>query len=632
MRIREILILILRVLIIAFIVLSFSLPVIRNRRLGEGTGSILIMMDRSLSMNRESVFEKAKDYACKIIGDLRLTGDVSLSFFPDEKERILNGASNDLISFVKRQKVLFAKPDISKELKRVQDYFKQKNILNKEIAVITDCQASTWKDENGFFLKSGFNGSVYVIPVKGPTENSAVTKIMVQESIISMNSMADVFITVRNFSKTPLKDIMIRMIVDDKPVMQKLVSLAGGEKRTLKFEIGNQTEGWHAGEINIDQDDFDFDNKRYFSFYIPVKGRVFVAGKSREDVLPIKLAIDPDKQTNRCEMFYSGRTGWADSLNLCSVLIFSNYPAFSAEESGKVYDFMKTGKGVLYIPGNDVDLRNLMSGDFWPGLNWVITGKEITNKLQGRYFKIGNVDSGHPLFSGVFKKRTETNVLSPVVFKRLKLNVRSGVNIISFTDRFPFLAESAAGRGKFLFCSTGLQSDWSDLTFTALFPVLINRSVSYLSVNRFSQGRNFYTGEYISKAIDDSQNLNKYSVINPAGEKSLLMVEQEQEKGILNIGREWQNGSYSILKDNAVFEIFTVNTDPAESDLSVIASEKFKNIFPEASVKTIDPNGNILKQIEDDRSGIPLWRYFLAAALIALFIEMYLSRIKKEYK
>jgi len=110
------------------------------------------------------------------------------------------------------------------------------------------------------------------------------------------------------------------------------------------------------------------------------------------------------------------------------------------------------------------------------------------------------------------------------------------------------------------------------------------------------------------------------------------MAEREQGKRILNIGREWQNGSYSILKDNTVFEIFCVNTDPAESDLSVIAPEKFKNIFPEASVKTIDPNGNILKQIENDRSGIPLWRYFLAAALIALFIEMYLSRIKKEHK
>ncbi len=632
LKIREVLLLILRILALLFIVLSFSLPVITNKKLGSGSGSMLIMIDRSLSMNRNSVFEEAKAYAEKIISSYGFKGDISLYLFPDDQDRILTGTSDDLISLIKREKVLFAKPVIFKDLKRVRAYFEQKKVLNKELIIITDTQASTWMDENSSFITSDFNGRVYIVLVTGSVENTAVTKVMVKESVFSGKSKAENFITFRNFGKTYLKDIMARMLVDDRPLVQKLISIAPGEQVRIKFEIDNLTEGWHTGEIRLDQDDFDFDNRRFFSFYIPGRSRVFIVGKSKEDVIPIKLAIDPELDKQRSYVFYSGRSGWADSLDLCSVLIFSNYPAFSSEESEKIYDFLKAGNGVFYIPGDDVDLRNLVSCDFWPGSDWIIGGLEKTGKQQDRYFRIRDVDTGHPLFSGVFQNKTKVNVRSPAVLKRLKLNARSGLNIISFTDRLPFIAEHAIGRGKFLFCSTGVERNWSDFAFTALFPVLINKAVSYLSLDRFSEGENFYTGNYVKRVLEDVQIMSKYSMLDPKGERSLLMPEREGSERVFNIGRVWQNGSYTVLRDNTVFEVFSVNTDPAESDLSVLAPQKFKNIFPEASVRILNPNEDILKQIEKDRFGVPLWRYFLVAALIALLSEMFLSRVKREHK
>lgn len=641
-KIKQWLLLALRVLIILFIVMAFARPALRGLSIAGTTSaaktSAVFILDNSFSMSvlgqNGSYLNQAKDIIRKILEQLK-EGDEAAIILSGEINQNVNLSSdfNQLFNQLNQSEVSFIKGDLHKSLTLAAELVNKSNNFNREIYVLSDFQKNIFpKDEIKTDLSQLLNENVkvYSFPLaEKKVFNLAIDDLKSANQIFEKDKPVTFNISIGNYSEQNVQNGVISVFVNQKRAAQKSFDVEAGKSVSIDVDAVPDAAGFIDISAEIESDDIEQDNKRFLSLFIPEKISCLIISDDNSSSKFLKLALQTvGQQKLKIDERNSNQIGGTQLKNYDIVFLYSD----NLSSSDKFLQYLNDGGSLLIIPPVSTDINkinNLLKAFNLPTANG-FAGKQNDRNLSVQFDKI---DFNHPVFLNLFKKEDKKNVESPQINYFLKLTTQGkGSGIITLTDGSPFLSEYKSGKGKIFLFNTAHDLSWGNFPLKTIYAPLLVKSLFYLS-QKENQQENVIAGNPIT--IDLNRiNLSQLKIVKPDSLSEIINVNFGSQRFF-----EFKNtnlaGFYKIYSDNQLVDNIAVNFDKSESN-PVYADENDFNKYIEllnfkGKLIHINKDINPIEAINQARFGSELWRIFLLIAILLAILEMTIARnVRKE--
>ena len=475
-QLRQLLILLLRMAIIALIVVALARPFLT---LGLPVASVraktdvVIVLDNSYSMAYQDIngirFEKAKALATDIIDTLRhgdraaliLMSDIPIPIFrqltPDIESVI--GAINDAAPS-------YRTTNVQPSLELAHEILSQSEQLNKEIYLISDFAQNGWKNWNRLPNRSG--ARISLIPVaEGEAHNISIKEIHPSNQLIGVNLPFQLNVTTINHSVAPLDQNVLTLFIGGKKQKTMSFSVAANESLNTALTYNFSTPGTHIGYLTLTDDRLNIDNQRYFALDALGEVRVLCVGEQTEY---LTLALNPHKDRRQQRDFLTDRRQLtANTMILptqCTPVEFETFPledydviiladvsTMSRQISTQLQEFIRQGKSIIAFISSRTDTAsyNTLSNTWLPAQ----LGSTVTWTPPQR---VHAYQETHPIFD-IFPNEGFSIQYAPQFHSGITLQPASASNVIArFGDDTPFLVERSQGTSTVLLYNCGLMA------------------------------------------------------------------------------------------------------------------------------------------------------------------------------
>ncbi len=629
MRLRQWLLLALRVVAVALLALAFARPT-RTADAGglfadRGARSLAVVVDNSRSMTRRDADGALLDQAMRIAdAALAATG-------PGDERTVVPTAAPPgarpvpFTSAGPARDALAALAPAPRAAPLTAAIGQAGSVLaaavhpRREIVVASDLQASTFSDSAGVDLPPGV-GLVLVPLAPRAVQNTAVTGVRVLSAIVEPGRPVRIEATVTRFGGQA-GTVAATLTLGGTRVAEASVSVAPGRPATVAFTATPRTRGWTGGEVRIAPGAGEadaWDDARAFALLVPPPPRVLVVrgDGARADRLLLALGVASESGGMAVSEIAEGALGTAD-LARADVVVLVGPRAVSARAAARLGAFGQRGGGVLAFPGDAPDALN-------PALA-ALGGGRIAGTVGARGGPsrggLASTDLRHPLFAGLFDTPTPT-VDSPEIFQAARYTPgRSDERtVMQLAAGPPLLHEIRRGAGRTLLFGVAPDPAWSDLTERSLFVPLVVRSIAYLAAGSSPGDAADDPGRAVRIETAAAEPLR---LVGPDG-RAVAAVQRPVAGGVvLSLDAVAATGLYRVLQGERVLRTVAVNEAARESDPAVLA--------PAEAARRLEAMTGRPVRVVDGRdgaglaaasgAGTPLWTWALALALVALVAE-----------
>ncbi len=643
-KLKQWLLLALRVMIILLLVTAFARPTLEGISIGGTTSAAkttaVFIFDDTFSMSvvdqDGSYFNQAKQTIKNLLTQFEEgdeAGIILISYQPDEINLTTN--LSKLENELGELKINYTTNELNNAIVKAAQVISTSENFNKEIYLLTDFQKERLAAEEnlenlGEMLKE--NVKLYSFNFSGKeVDNIALSELKVNTSIFEKNKTVSFSVNVNNFSNQPADNTIVSLYIDGNRSAQQTVNIQPGATQTINMEAPLKATGYVDVIAEIEDDDVLYDNKRFTSIFIPEKINILLLYNNPEDSKYIKLAISSSSTSENFVITSKGLSQLTGlPLNNYNVifLIGSNLPS----GINKLKDFLNNGGGIVVFPGSVPNLAgfsNLLTSLGLPSATQLIKSDET-----GQPFEFEKVEFEHPLFRDIFIEETKTEIESPQISSYYRIQTKGkGKSIITLVDGSSFMSEYSVSKGKVFLFNSSPVTGWSDFPLKSIFAPLINKSVFYLSSKNKSE-TDYLAGEKINVNIS-TRNLPQIRIEKPGKQEDLINLAENTGSDFLFYSATDYAGIYKFYSGEKLLDNVSVNTDPVESKINYLTDEGFDTYLQKINFKgthvKIGKDENPLQVILQARFGSELWRYFLIAALLLALVEMTVARnIKKE--
>ncbi|MGE5437249.1 MAG: BatA domain-containing protein [Syntrophothermus sp.] len=637
-KLKQWLLLALRVLIILLIVLAFSRPALEGTAIGGTTSSAkttsVFIIDDSFSMSivdeKGSSLNKAKETIKELINHLQEGDEATLITTTSRNEDdIAVNILKQVSTKAEQVKTSYVKGNIHNAVVQAAKIIGESKNFNKEVYIFSDFQKSNLGDEKQFSdLSSMLNDGVkiYTFDYKSPEVlNLSISNIKLNSGMFEKDIPLLFDVTIDNKSFKDADDGVLSIFVENERTAQQSFTIEKGTSKTLSIEVPIKKSGNISIQAKIEDDAIKEDNSRFFSLFIPREIPVLIMGDKQEDLNYISLALAASNETGALkinEKLFSQ----VNSLNL------NDYHSIIIAGSGnpgnaKLKLYVENGGGLFLLPGSSSTLSSF--NQLISSLSGVSASSLVGNPGQNiTSYKFNNVDFEHPLFTNLFvneKKHLE----SPDIFAYYKITIGGGKKIISMSDGSAFLSEMKLGKGKILLLNTAPVLNWTNFPMKGIFPSLMNKIVYYLAFKN-NVDDEIFPGDKIN-LTNYFKTASGLKINAPQGNEIFV----NKDDSLYNSGlTPVQPGVYHLSSGDKEIDHFAVNTDPAESDLSFLSIAEIEKYFKTINFKgkliNVDVDKNPVDIVMQSRFGTELWKYFLILALIIMAVEMLVAKNAKK--
>ncbi|RKZ28218.1 hypothetical protein DRQ36_10755, partial [bacterium] len=404
LRLKQIILLILRVLILLLVIGAFARPAIRGV-FGGGVGahensSVAILIDRSYSMGQEAagidLFAKAKLLASDILGLLD-EGDELMIIPFDSKPRPLTAEPTRIFAgsheSVDSLRLSDSVTDIWTAVAFATGKIRESRLLHREIYILTDNKATGWRRTGTLELPE--RTRIYAFSLAPDDErNLGITGIEFPRALLQKGVPFELTAQIKSFAPGAVTDHVIDMYLDGERVAQKSFDLASGG--VIQVKLGGRAEsgGFHYGRLELEGDALRPDNYRFFSFRIPEELKVLVVGGPETDFVATALAPGLD------DFFKVKRVGYnqlgGQILSAYDVVILSDPPPLTSAVSSAITGFIQRGGGLLALFGGSPDPAESGKSLFGEESPFEILAAIGDSAGEGR-LELGRADFDHPV-------------------------------------------------------------------------------------------------------------------------------------------------------------------------------------------------------------------------------------------
>jgi hypothetical protein len=667
LKIRQLLLLFLRTLLVILIVLAFSRPTLKGSLPGslaeQARTTAVILFDDSQSMTASDeqgeLFRQAQNSAASIINLLK-DGDevflIKLSDVPSDGTKEIPSPQRNfsaIHSTLKDTKPSSIHRTIEDALRFASKLLTSSKNFNKEVYVISDFQSGSL--ESKLVLSADaeqlFAPTTHVFLVqlgKRELQNISVESVEIPNAIFEVNKSFIVKAKIANHAPSDVQNHVVSIYQDGSRVGQKGVNIPSGQSVETEFALVPRHSGFLEGTITLEDDELEYDNKRFFTVHIPEELHVLLVGSpSNLTYLRLALSTKLSDTSANLKMTESVLDRLSTSLlNNIDVIILSDPTELTPNQASILKTFLQIGGGLFIFPGNHttVSAFNTRIASVL-GISTIaaVDSQSGISQAAGLSIEFEKVDLLHPLFIGMFEKdetkqsmRTAHNqriVESPRVLKSLHfIPTAHSRTVITLSNGYPFLIEDRIGNGRALLISVAANTEWSDLPLKGLFVPLIHRSLAYL-VQETMTTRSLFVGDERIIHVRTST-APTLTVTKPGGMEVLVNTQQRSaDKSIFFSGTDLC-GLYNINTGNLILDKFAVNIDPDESNTTPSNEKQREKMLKRLGiaknlVHIVHQPQEIQHIITESRLGTELWKQFLIAAMIIAVVEMFAARESK---
>ncbi len=642
-RIKEWLLLALRMLAIACLVMAFAQPTLTGNLAGVGDSAPTahaLVVDNSLSMEASgeggTYFEQALRQGREALETVE-DGDEVL-VWPTARGDAERPTPLSKVS-VARENLEELEPQagassLSRAIVDAAAAARESSLPRTVVYVASDLQESTLGDSLATTAPEAAN--VQLLPVETrEQDNVAVTDVTVASRIVEAGQPVELEATLVNHGSDPLDDYVASVYLEDERVAQATATLEPGLETTVSFTVTPQTRGWLAGAVETEDDNFPVDNRHHFTLHVPEERRVLLVQGTGQRTEYVDLALSSEMIEDRIAFqttTLSENELASAELGQYDTVLLVGPTSLSSGEVEALTRYVDRGGGLFLFPSAQAQpseynalLDRLNAGSI-QGFSGSPSGEQTVASFD-------RVDLGHPLFEGVFTRNQqdeEATVEQPEIYYTMNLQPsgRAGQTLIELSNGFPFLHEVRHGSGVMLLSAVAPSPEWSDLPVRGLFVPMLYRSVYYLSARSATGGDQLIAGQSGELRVTGVSPDAMLRLVGPNG----LEVRPEQRTlfgaTLLQTGRSLtEPGIYEVQADTARVRRIAVNIDPAESNLQTASPEDASRTLEQATgapVRAVGAGGSedVSETLRTQRAGTEIWNVFLLLALVFLASEM----------
>ncbi|GAB4295312.1 MAG: BatA and WFA domain-containing protein [Marinilabiliales bacterium] len=626
-RLKQLLILLARLLLITSLVFAFAQPVIvNNKKVIKKDKAVSIYIDNSFSMDAEGQNGKLIEFAKSKIPD------IINAYEPDKKFILITNDNEIKHQFViSREQLLdyVAQVSASPQIVKLSDIFlREKEIKNNEnitysdFFIFTDFQKYFSDFDN---IKIDTNTNYNLIPLYPQTnKNLYIDSIWFERPIHSLGQMEKVYMLIKNSSDEDYNDIPVKLYINDSLKSMGNFSIKENSEITISLSYKNSFTGISNGRIEIIDYPIVYDNDFYYSYYINDKLNVLIINPDNQENKYLNALLKNDSIINFSNVS-KDRINISET-HLYQTIILSEIDSLSSGIIDAIKKYVQEGGSVVYIPSSkfNVNSFNNIVGNI---ANVRCNKTDTAKKIMSFY------NNEHYIYKNVFIKLDE-NAEYPYINKSFILTGYMPVNTVSLLkDRKgnSFFYHNVIGRGNLYYFTFPFDEKFTDFMGHPLFvPSLIN-----IVINSGTPGKEYY---FLSQQqnISIDAKLSKECNLTISNRDSFIIYPDYRFDGNkLNINiRDLIKyaGNYTIKCKNNIIGTASFNYARKESNMDYYSAEEIKSLFTNNYNNITILNAEdkyFTKIITKSNEGIPLWKYFLIAALIFIIIEVLIIRLIK---
>ena len=644
LKIRQILLLVLRTLLIIFIVLAFSRPVIQGTLPGMtkyAQTSAVILFDNSPSMNYSDEFGNrfnyAKRTARKLIEQFRSGDEVAIIPMSDLKEFGNYNFSRDLQNLkeqINRINIGYSVADLDKSISLTSALFENSRNINKEIFIISDNQLINFKSidtiseqsQNNSIIKK-YHTSIYFLEVGAKSKidyaNLSIDSVQLLTQIFQPNKPVQILANIHNYSQQDQPSAILSITFNNERVAQTEFNINANSTKSVNISANPKDYKIVSAEAKLESDALEEDNSKYFGFIMPRTPRIAIVDDEKNPYLLSALGVNNFNNLYNAEVMtvndFNNRT--ITDYDACIINSLKNLTIEKLRQyianGGKAIIF---ADDILAQSPNYLDLLGIQNG-------------RLTQYPEGQMPVVSQIQKLSPIFEGVFTDKSSFSLNEKIRFKKL-YSISTGYPLIQTTSG-DLAFEKTIEKGKIIFISSHPSLAWSNFPISSLFPVFINRSVEYLTMIP-EISRTATIGETIQITIPENYAKgSSFKITDPLKNESVVYAPNLSNGTTLRLDNLKMPGNYIIYNQSQEpVAMVSANIDKRESDITkinnnTIESQLKKKYGDKLNVSFIEDLSSLEKSIQRIRTGSELWQLFVVLALLTGIAELIVERVTK---
>jgi len=630
-RLKELLLLLIRILLISMLVLAFAHPYFPGKTAPiSSQQSVGIYIDNSLSMENEadgqSLLDHAKEAALKIIEK----HPEETRFFLLHNSNIFNSKfpleTREAITVIESLSFSSATTSISLILERFDQITNNLDEGDtKMLYIFSDYQNSFLNTGTGI-TDPDFNTILGKLP-NGISNNIFIDSCWFNSPVNSVDKRLTLHARIRNNSDQDLNRFPVHLIIQDSLLAQETASIGAYSSDELEFSYNLENGGWQKGKIEIRDYPVSFDNQFYFTYFISEKAPVLQIYTNRENQhLKALFESDPYFEYHNSP---SGAIPYQDLGNF-KLIILNSVESFSPNLSKLLHDYVEQGGNLFVIPGREGSMAGI--NRFTRSFDAPVFSNLIVRKTEVR------IPDNMQEFYDRISMNPDQQVELPSFLKYYRLvgNLPKSEPILSSETGRPILSRSSFGNGFVNICASPLFEEFTNFQVHPLF-VPFMYFLANSGIDQQSLYHRIGRVEPVPIEVVNTPGKGPVRILNPDGNKDFIPKQfKNQSTGQLMIHFNDYSGFSGILdvvREEETEACIAVNYSYEESQIENLSPREIQKVIIENSLSNVSLAEAIEEDIPSDNIRIkgksfPLVRILLLLAIVFLVSESIIHRFK----
>lgn len=626
--IRQLLILLSRMLMIAALVLAFARPVILpegDSEEQEPVGSVMLCLDNSYSMQNEGENGKLIDMARQKATEIAEAYGEGVDYYlftndmPPRYYRPM--AYEDFLIEVGQVGVSPVSMKLEKLIERLKSSVKTRSFEGRlPVYLISDFQKSTMEFDDFSGLDKFDMHAVLINGVED--ENLSIDSVWFDTPFRQTGKPERLSVLIRNHGTQNYSDMSLQMELNDSLRAVSTFSIDAGESTEAQLTYTNPADGFQKARLSIDDYPVSFDNNFYFTYPLEKQKSILLINGADKQEFPQEIFDDTSRfdvsQVQADALDYT-------FLDAYDVLIFNGIEHISDGMSSQLLDGLDKAGSLVFIPGRNMDT------DSWNRFSDEVRGPRY-REWDSISRKIDDIAWEHAFFADVFSSRQE-NADLPEIKGRYPMQKKAesrSETLLEMTDGSSFLDIVSRENSLLYFFSAPLERNESSFV---RHPVFVPVAYNMVMNTPTDQPLYYLVGRGGSLRTDVQPTGEGGVEIRSGNEESLIPSYRETRTGLNIFIPEALDhaGFYDVYVNDVFTKGFALNMSPLESEMEFYDSENLK-ASAEArnfSLKQVYDarDTSLTGSIEESEQGKPLWPWFLLLALFFVLAEIALIKL-----
>ncbi len=615
-RIRNWLLLLMRLAALALIVLAFARPFFRRTDASTGgtTGAREVLIDRSYSMGYGDRWQRALGAARGLISGLNAADRGSVVYFASGAEVALRSTADKgrLLAAVSGVEPSAAATHYGPALKLAGSILGESPLPRREAVLISDFQRAGWQGAEGLRLPDG----AALNPIDLSTAdaaNASVTPVALERSMFSNQERVTVTAGVLNHGPKAI-DADVNLEVDGRSIQSKRVRVEPNGSASTTFDPLTLAAPHVRASIRLGRDALERDNAFHFVVSPGRPVRVILAQRSgaRDVNLYVSRALAVGDAPRFDAASRDVESIGSDDLQSAGILVLNDVPV-TAATAERLARFVQRGGGLLVISGQR---------GTWPQEHASLlpaVPAEAVDRTRGQPARLVALEYGHSIFEPFRAPRSGDFSTARFYGYRAGTTARDATVLARFDDGSPALVERRVGAGRVLVWLSSLDLAWNDLAVKPVFLPFVHQMARHLVAYREAPPW-MTVGDVLDPSLagGPSKGSPQRAIVSPSGQRVPLDGEgpdvvELAEQGFYEV-RGLAAGAEPVM-------IVASNVDLRESDLTTIPAADVVAAATGRAGGTVSATPESAPSDAALESAQRIWWYFLFAGLMLLSVE-----------